>query len=75
METENSLEGKRCVTVGQYSNAAAEKRWLGDKELEGEGCVAVSRCSSSAAETVEDLLLSESAGEPSNAEVQNLRRC
>ena len=57
------------------STAMQQLRRDGDKEREGEGCVAISRCSSSAAETVEDLLLSESAGEPSNAEVQNLRRC
>ena len=59
LETETCLEGKRCVTVSQCSSSAAEKRWV-------LGCLQ---------RTVEGILLSESAGEPSNAEVRNLRRC
>ena len=113
LETDNFLEGKRCVTnlLSVCSNAAAEKRWPGDRQqfagggvchcqsvqqlrrdgletennLEGQGCVAVRQYNSSSAaekrwvfgclqKTVEDILLSESAGEPSRAEVQNLRR-
>ena len=35
LETETFLEGKRCVTVSQCSNAAAEKRWLGDRKQFG----------------------------------------